>query len=136
MHPTERGRDHIESALVREIGGRSEIILALLHGSFLEGGPHRDVDVAIWLDPIRTTAAQRFQYALDLSVDLSATLGCAIDVRALNDATLAFRYHALGGRPLIARDEDQLAELRARTWDEYFDFQPFARQYLREILRG
>jgi uncharacterized protein len=136
MPRTERGRDHIEAALAREIGGRPEIMFALLHGSFLDGGPYRDVDVAIWLDPLRTTAAQRFQYALDLSVDLSATLGCPIDVRALNDATLAFRYHALSGRPLIARDEDLLAELRARTWDEYFDFQPFARQFLRETLSG
>jgi hypothetical protein len=25
--------------------------------------------------------------------------------------------------------------MRARTWDEYFDFLPFARQYLREALR-
>jgi len=24
--------------------------------------------------------------------------------------------------------------MRARTWDEYFDFLPFARQFLREAL--
>jgi hypothetical protein len=55
-------------------------------------------------------------------------------VRALEDAPLAFRYHALRGRPLVVRDESFLGELRARTWDDYFDFQPFARQYLREAL--
>ena len=52
----------------------------------------------------------------------------------LNDAPLAFRYHALQGRPLVVRDERFLDELRARTWDDYLDFQPFARQYLREAL--
>ena len=31
-------------------------------------------------------------------------------------------------------DEDLLDEFRARTWDDYLDFVPFARQYLREVL--
>jgi hypothetical protein len=34
----------------------------------------------------------------------------------------------------VVRDEGFLDELRARTWDDYLDFQPFARQYLREVL--
>ena len=34
----------------------------------------------------------------------------------------------------MVRDETLLGELRARTWDGYLDFQPFARQYLREAL--
>ena len=38
------------------------------------------------------------------------------------------------GRPLVVRDRDEFDDLRARTWDEYFDFLPFARQYLREVL--
>jgi len=136
MEGREPARGRIESELAREIRARPEIMLALLHGSFLETGPFRDVDVAIWLDPVQTTASQRFQYALDLSTRLSSDLGCSIDVHVLNDAVLAFRYHALAGRPLLVRDEELLAELRARTWDDYFDFQPFARAYLREALRG
>ncbi|HEU5319448.1 MAG TPA: nucleotidyltransferase domain-containing protein, partial [Methylomirabilota bacterium] len=114
--------------------GRSEIVLAVLHGSFLRGGPYRDVDVAVWLDPGRLSRADRFRYALALSVDLHLQLGRPIDVRVLNDAPLAFRYHALRGRPLVTRDETFLDELRARTWDDYLDFRPFARQYLREAL--
>ena len=55
-------------------------------------------------------------------------------MRVLNDASLAFRYHALQGRPLVTRDDEFLDELRARTWDDYLDFQPFAREYLREVL--
>ncbi len=36
--------------------------------------------------------------------------------------------------PLVVRDAEFTDEVRARTWDEYFDFLPFARQYLREAL--
>jgi uncharacterized protein len=69
-----------------------------------------------------------------VSVRLHLRLGCRIDVRVLNDAPLAFRYHALQGRPLVVRDEALLDEVRARTWDDYIDFLPFARTYLREAL--
>jgi predicted nucleotidyltransferase len=127
-------REQVVAGLKRELEARPEIALALLHGSFVLGGAFRDIDVAIWLDPDRLSREERFRYALDLSVRLQLQAGSPIDVRVLNDATLAFRYHALHGRPLVARDEEFLDELRARTWDDYLDFQPFARQYLREAL--
>jgi predicted nucleotidyltransferase len=136
MARDERDREQIEDALRRELQGRPEVVLALLHGSFATGGPYRDVDVAISLGPGRPSRGERFRYALDLSVDLRLRLGCPVDVRVLDDAPLAFRYHALGGRPLVVRDESLLDELRARTWDEYLDFKPFARRYLREALGG
>ena len=134
MARSERDREQIAGALRRELEARPEVVLALLHGSFSKGGAYRDIDVAVWLDPGRLSTDERFRYALDLSVHLHVQLGRPIDVRVLNDAPLAFRYHALQGRPLVVRDEEFLDELRARTWDDYLDFQPFARQYLREAF--
>ena len=127
-------RERIIARLQRELEGRIEIVLALLHGSFPRGGAYRDIDVAIWLNQDRLSRDDRFRYALDLSVHLQLQLGSPIDVRVLNDASLAFRYHALQGRPLLRRDDEFLDELRARTWDDYLDFQPFAREYLRAVL--
>jgi len=127
-------RERIVEGLKRELEARPEIVLALLHGSFPQGGAYRDIDVAVWLDPARLSQDERFRYGLDLSVHLQLQLRRPIDVRVLNDAALAFRYHALQGRPLLVRDERFLDDLRARTWDDYLDFQPFARQYLREAL--
>ena len=134
MARPERDREQIVGGLQRELEVRPEVVLALLHGSFSKGGAYRDIDVAVWLDPERLSPDERFRYALDLSVHLHLQLVSPIDVRVLNDAPLAFRYHALQGRPLVSPDEEFLDELRARTWDDYLDFQPFARQYLREAL--
>jgi hypothetical protein len=67
-------------------------------------------------------------------VGLHLALKVPVDVRVLNEAPLTFRYHALKGEPLVVRDRELLDEMRARTWDEYFDFLPFARRYLREAL--
>ncbi len=109
-------------------------MFAHLHGSFQSGGPYRDIDVAVWLDPSRVASRGWARYALDLSVALHVRFRQPVDVRALNDASLAFRYHALKGEPILVRDHELLDEVRARSWDEYFDFLPFARQYLREAL--
>ncbi len=113
---------------------RREIVFAYLHGSFERGEPSRDIDVAVWLDCSSTPTSGLDQYAIDLATTLQAALKEPVDVQVLNRAPLAFRYHALRGTPILVRDWDALDDLRARTWDEYFDFLPLAREYLREAL--
>lgn len=122
------------AALRHELEVRPEILFAYLHGSFPSGGPYRDIDVGVWLDPSRVAREDWGRYALDLSVALHLKLRRLVDVRALNEASLAFRYHALKGQPLVVHDGEFMDEMRARTWDEYFDFLPFARRYAREAL--
>ena len=133
--PTGTGnKPALTEAIRRRLEALPEILFACLHGSFQRAGPHRDVDVAVWVDAARQPVDGWFRYALDLSVTLQIELGIPVDIQVLNDAPLAFRYHALKGDPLFARDWELLHEVRARTWDDYFDFLPFARQYLREVL--
>lgn len=127
-------RTLLMEAMFKHLQRRPEIMCAYLHGSFLDGGPYRDVDVAVWVDPARCNTASFSQYAIDLSTELSVALGQPVEVQVLNRAPLAFRYYALKGHPLLVHDWEWLDELRARTWDDYFDFLPFSRQYLRELL--
>ena len=120
---------------IREVlEGQPEVVFAYLHGSLQRGGPSRDVDVAIWVDRARMADSGLDLYALDLGAALQAALAQPVDVQVLNRAPLAFRYHALRGTPVLVRDWEFPDELRARTWDEYFDFRPLAQQYLREVL--
>jgi predicted nucleotidyltransferase len=120
--------------LTRLVKARPEVVFALLHGSFASGGAFRDIDIAVWVD--RTLVDQRddTRYVLDLGAALTVELGVAVDVQILNDAPVEFRHHALAGIPLLSRDPELFADVRERTWDEYFDFLPFARQYLRDVL--
>ena len=133
--PEERTeRSSIVDAIRSYLEARPEILFAYLHGSFEEGGPYRDVDVAVWLDPARASSGAWYQYALNLSLALQTAVKETVDVQVLNGAPLAVRYHALRGKAILVRDWDLLDDVRARTWDDYFDFLPFARQYLREAL--
>ena len=128
------GRARVVEVLQSVIARRPEIRFACLHGSFERGEPSRDIDVAVWADAAAVVPEGRARYMLDLALGLEQALGQRVDVQILNDAPLAFRYHALAGQPLVVRDRDEFDDLRARTWDEYFDFLPSARQYLREVL--
>ncbi len=127
-------RDRLIGRLQALFRGRPEILVGILHGSFHSGGPFRDVDVALYIDPGRIESTTFREYETDLGVRLSGEIGLPIDIRVLNDAPVAFRYHALKGTVLLVREADFLDELRARTWDEYCDFVPFARRYLREAI--
>ena len=127
-------RDRLIGRLQALFRGRPEILVGILHGSFHSCGPFRDVDVALYIDPGRIESTTFREYETDLGVRLSGEIGLPIDIRVLNDAPVAFRYHALKGTVLLVREADFLDELRARTWDEYCDFAPFARRYLREAI--
>lgn len=131
----EAERNACVNALRERLRERPEVLVACLHGSFHEGRAFRDVDVAVWLDPASGIDPE-WEYAVNLATSLSRALRLAVDVQILNSAPLAFRYHALRGEPVLVRDDAFLAELRANTWDRYFDFQPFARTYWREAVSG
>jgi predicted nucleotidyltransferase len=124
----------VSAALRRALEPRPEIAFACLHGSFAAGEAFRDLDVAVWVESAALGDSGGRQYALSLAADLEQATGMPVDVQVLNDAPLGFRYRALRGAPLLVRDPDFFDDLRARTWDDYFDFRPFARQYLREVL--
>ncbi len=129
-------RERLGEALAQELLLRPEIVFAYLHGSFVESGTFRDLDLAVYLDLARAGCASSYEYETDLSVKLTLTLGMPVDVRVLNNASVAFRYHALKGRVRVVRNVEVLDDFRARTWDDYIDFDPFAKQYLREVLSG
>ncbi|MES4786407.1 MAG: nucleotidyltransferase domain-containing protein [Nitrospiraceae bacterium] len=115
---------------------RPEALFALLHGSFIAEGPFRDIDLAVYVNSSAAKGVSFREYEIDLAVALTLKVHMSVDVRVLNDAPVAFRYHALKGLVLLVRDTEFLDEFRARTWDEYFDFASFARRYLREAIGG
>lgn len=115
---------------------REEVVFAYLHGSFITEEAFRDVDLALYVATKPGWDMSLRRYEIDIGVELTSKMRAPIDVRVLNDAPLAFRYHVLKGRLLFTRDDEFLDVFRARTWDDYFDFAPFARQYLREAIGG
>jgi len=127
--------DDVRCRLREALEAREEIVFAYLHGSFAEGPPFRDVDVAIYLDPTVAMTIDIFDYEMDLSVELTRTLRLPVDVHILNGASLGFQHSALQGEALLVRDEDKLTDFIERVAIEYMDFAYLGRRYLLEVLR-
>ena len=123
----------LKDQLVHQLQTRPEIRFALLYGSASEGYPYRDLDVGIYVDRSLIPARQDIDYMFDLAEQLTHTLACPIDVRVINDAPLSFRYNVSRGQALMVNDAESLARFRETTWDAYFDFQPIALQYLKDM---
>ena len=119
--------------LAQHLIGRPEILFAVLYGSAVEGETFRDLDVGIMLSRAQVPASSDLDYVLALGENLQRALRFSVDVRALNDAPLPFRYNVSRGIPLVVHDSEAWFAFRERTWDEYLDFQPVAMAYLREM---
>jgi hypothetical protein len=58
------------------------------------------------------------------------------DVRILNSAPLSFQYSVIrNGIPVTVRDICKKDDFELLTLVKYFDFSPFRREYLREVLK-
>lgn len=79
------------------------------------------------------SSGEAWRFAFRLAEEMGKKLLCAVDVCILNDAPLALRYHVCQGLPLLVRNEALFDEFVERTRDQYWDFQPIARQYLRDM---
>ncbi|HXW05950.1 MAG TPA: nucleotidyltransferase domain-containing protein [Vicinamibacterales bacterium] len=123
------GREAVLDRLRTILAAGQDVAFAYVHGSFMHGGPFRDIDVAVWTMP----GAPR-----DLDIALGARLtrraGYPVDVRVVDRAPLGFVFHALRGHPLVVHDEPRLVELIERTARAYHDQAPLSRRATREAF--
>ena len=125
--------DRICDLLAAHLRGRPEVLFAILYGSAGEGRDFRDLDVAVWVDRARVTVEAELRYTFDLTDDLEKAVAYPVDVRVINDAPLPFRYNVTRGRRLVARDEEAYYDFLERTRLAWWDFEPVAMAYLREL---
>jgi uncharacterized protein len=129
MPPQDRERVILE--LAAALQSHDDVAFAYVHGSFLLDGPFRDIDVAAFFGPSTPHPAER---ALDLGEQLSALVRMPVDARALNDAPVTFRFHAVRGRLLCVRDEALLGDTLEATMRHYFDVESILRHATREAF--
>ncbi|CAD5243325.1 type VII toxin-antitoxin system MntA family adenylyltransferase antitoxin [Thermococcus camini] len=122
-------RDVIKERIRAYLMSREDVLFAYIHGSFLEGRPFRDIDVAVFV----RSKPGRF-YEMELEDELSGLTGFPLDVRLLNDAPVEFRFHVIGGELLFSRDERARCDFEERTMREYHDYSRYLEMYRREAL--
>ena len=110
-----------------------DLEFAYIHGSFFMADRFRDIDIAVHLGQIPTSA---LQLELTLETELARIIrNYPIEVRVLNSAPLSFRYNVIKyGKPLCVVDDDARTDFEEATLSLYFDFAPYREMYLKEAL--
>lgn len=112
---------------------RPEILFAYLHGSFLTQDRFRDIDLAVYL---KSPFSPPLQTELELEAEFARVFKkYPIEVRVLNKAPLSFRYNVIRyGQPVNVFNEDTRCNFVEATLSHFFDFAPFRKMYLKEVL--
>ncbi|MFO8240829.1 MAG: nucleotidyltransferase domain-containing protein [Dissulfuribacterales bacterium] len=114
------------------IEGFPEIAFAYVHGSILDDLPFHDLDIGIYLTG--EEAMEPTTKALDTGQILSRELKIPVDVKALNQAPVPFRYQVAKGYLLFCRDEELLSRFLEDTISRYLDMKPLRRKAIKEAF--
>jgi len=114
-----------------------EVVFALLHGSARDGvvPPHADLDLAIYLTAPARASLELFNRITTACIPHVGQIRC--DVGILNHAESVFRFEALKGRLLFARDQEAWLRFYSITCREYehqlFDYERQLRYRLEAV---
>lgn len=103
-----------------------EILFAYVHGSFVKEKEFRDIDVGIYISGPRGAV-----YDLDLSHELSQRMGMDVEVRAIQEAPIAFQMAVVrDGRLLFSRDDELRTSFLEQVSKKYPEYAHFRNLFL------
>ncbi|MFW6121015.1 MAG: nucleotidyltransferase domain-containing protein [Petrotogales bacterium] len=113
-----KNKKRVYGLLQESLNERKEVILAYIYGSFNEKEIFRDIDIAVFVDPL---PSNRLSYELDLSYEIETTLNIPVDVKVINDAPVDFAAAAISGTLLLSKDEEKRVDFEFRIMRDYLD---------------
>ena len=97
---------------------REEVVFAYVYGSFSKDDCFRDIDVAVFLEPLPSNA---LSYELGLSSELELAFGVPVDVKVINNAPFTFSAEAIRGRLLFSKTDDKRIDFELRVLQDSLD---------------
>jgi len=132
----ENKKKKIVQRIRKILSKQKKIMFSYLHGSFLNEQEFSDIDIGVYLDEKGIQEIEPLEFEICLSLEIEKSIRMPVDVKLLNLAPLSFRYQVSCGYPLFSRVDLKREEFLCKTWSEYFDFQPVAKIYLKEVVSG
>lgn len=131
---TPDAREAVANRLTELLSQEPVVLGAWLYGSFAEGRPFHDIDVAVYVRPDSAAATDPLPLMLALGNRLERAIRLPIDLRVVNSAPLSFQFRATAGRPLLLRDPEACYQFIEHVRRMYWDFEPMIRKYLKDVL--
>jgi len=119
-------RQKLIEAIRTFLSKKNDVVFTYLHGSFAEGGPFRDIDVALYLKNPKEEVGLESDY----SYELSKNAGFSVEVIVINRAPVAFQMSVLRKGILIVNKAEEIRtdfiEGVSRRYRQYSHFRNIA----------
>jgi hypothetical protein len=111
-----------------------EILFAYIFGSFISAASFSDIDLGIFVGMDLKTP---LNFELELENRFEKIAKFPIDVRVLNNAPISFTQNVFRtGIVVLDRHPNMRADFEGRILKEYFDFSPYRKGYLNEVINA
>ena len=110
------------------------ILFAYLHGTFEEGKPFRDIDLAVFVEEAIIPRNKVMDFEIAASLRLQESIEMPVDLKVLNYAPLGFQYYSTTGLLIMCKDDDLRVDYLTKIRSLYFDFKPSSERFLLEMI--
>jgi len=86
-------RKKMEEALSNGLEKEESILFAYLDGSFTEGRPFRDIDIAFFVVESKIQKEKALDFEMSISLRLEKIIKMPIEVKIINNAPVAFQFY-------------------------------------------
>jgi predicted nucleotidyltransferase len=115
-------RKKIEEVLSNCLEKEETILFAYIHGSFAEGRPFRDIDIAVFVEESKIPKEKSLDFEMSTSLRLEKIIKIPIGVKVINCAPLAFQFYSTAGSLLMCNEDDLRVDFLTTMRSIYFDF--------------
>jgi predicted nucleotidyltransferase len=131
---TKQDKEKITKTISSYLQNHKEIVAAYLFGSYVSGQPYGDIDLGIL---VRNEPENPLEYEFELEIKLEELVKFAVDVRILNKAPVSFVQNVIRhGQIIIDSKPNIRSDFESYILRKYFDFAPFRRRYLAEVINA
>ena len=131
---TKREKEKLTKTISSYLQQNREIFAAYLFGSYVTGQPFGDIDLGIL---VRNEPENLLEYEFELEIKLEVLVKFAVDVRVLNKAPVSFVQNVIRhGQIIIDSKPNTRSDFESYILRKYFDFAPFRRRYLSEVINA
>jgi len=111
-----------------------EILFAYIFGSFISTEFFADIDLGI---VVGMDLKAPFNFEIELENQFEKIAKFPVDVRVLNNAPISFSQNVFRtGRVILDSYPNIRADFEGRILKEYFDFAPYRKGYLHEVINA
>jgi predicted nucleotidyltransferase len=129
-----RDKEKITKTISSYLQRHEEIFAAYIFGSYVSDELFGDIDLGIL---VQVEPENLLDYEFELEINLEKLVKIPVDVRVLNKAPASFAQNVIRHKMLIIdKDPNRRADFESYVLRTYFDFAPFRRQYLAEVINA